>query len=533
MLLLLLSWAPVHAGVPPLVIGTSVGGLLQIPPEALPVYRFWSPVAGKHFYTVDEAEKAKLLSQYAQVWTYEGVAFRAFASSAADGRAPVYRFWSPSSGAHFYTLGEAERDKLLRSYAGIWMYEGVAFYAYPAGRQPAGTLPVHRFWSGSLATHFYTTSDTERFKLVSSYAGTWAYEGAAWYAHPAQAATTIAITKGPYIQETAPDSVTMLWQTDVAAESVVQYGIGTPDAFTASDSSAATLHRITLSGLAPGVIYAYKAASGSASQTGAFRTAPAADQPFRFVVYGDTRTNTEVHRQVAAGVAASGPDIVFHTGDLVGAGRNYGIWDTEFFEPAGALMLSTPVVPVLGNHEYGGAGPLWFFYFFDRPLNEGWFAVSYGNVRFLGVDTNVDYSPGSPQYEWLVQELQSAAYRDATWHIALFHHPPFTSTTGHPDDATVQRHLVPLFEQYGVDAVFSGHNHIYERYLYNGVHYIVTGGGGAPLYALTPDTVPPLRQFGRSAYHYCVVDVDPSAGTLTIAATGLDGQVFDAVVLSK
>ncbi|MCL5281948.1 MAG: metallophosphoesterase [Planctomycetes bacterium] len=530
---MLLSWAPVNAGILSSVINTSVSGLLQIPSDALPVYRFWSPIAGKHFYTLDEVEKAKLLSQYTRVWTYEGVAFRAFASPAGDGLAPVYRFWSPSSGAHFYTLEEAEKDKLLRSYAGIWTYEGIAFYAYAPGTQPAGTMPVHRFWSGALGTHFYTTSDTERFKLVSSYTGTWDYEGAAWDAYPAEAATAVAITKGPYIQETGPDSVTILWQTDAAAESVVQYGIGTPEASTVADSSATTLHRATLSGLAPGVIYVYRVTSGPASQTGTFRTAPATDQPFRFAVYGDTRTNTQVHRQVAAAMAASGPDLVFHTGDLVGAGRDYRLWNTEFFEPAGGLMLTAPVVPVLGNHEYGGAGPLWFFYFFDRPVHEGWFALTCGNVRFLGLNTNVDYSPDSAQYEWFVQELQSAAYRSATWHIVLFHHPPFTSTTGHPEDATVQRQLVPLFEQYGVNAVFSGHNHIYERYFYHGIHYIVTGGGGAPLYALTADSVPPVRQFGRSAYHYCIVDVDPSAGTLTIAATDLGGQVFDAVVLSK
>ncbi len=532
-LLLWLSWAPVNAATPPLITGASVGSLLQTPSEALPVYRFWSPVLGKHFYTLDEAEKANLLSRYSRVWTYEGVAFRAFAAPTAEGPAPVYRFWSASSGAHFYTLDEAERDKLLGNYAGVWTYEGIAFYAYAPGRQPGGTMPVHRFWSGGLRTHFYTTSDTERFKLVSTYAGTWEYEGTAWYVYPAQAATAVAITKGPYLQEVAPDSVAILWQTDAAAESVVQYGIGTPEANSVADTSLATLHRVTLTGLAPGVVYAYTVTSGPASQTGAFRTAPRADQPFRFVVYGDTRTGADVHRQVAAAIAASGPDIVFHTGDLVGAGRDYGLWGTEFFGPADAMLPGAPVVSVLGNHEYGGAGPPWFFYFFDRPVPEGWFAMTYGNARFIGLDTNVGYSPGSPQYEWLVQELQSAAYRDASWHIAFFHHPPFTCTTGHSDDTTVQRQLVPLFEQSGVDAVFSGHSHAYERYLHHGVHYIVTAGGGAPLYGLATDTVPPIRQFGLSTYHYCVVDVDPSAGTLTIAATNLSGQVFDGVVLSK
>ena len=502
-------------------------------PEALPVYRFWSPILGRHFYTLNEAEKANLLSQYADVWTYEGVAFRAFASPAGAGLAPVYRFWSASFGAHFYTLDEAEKDKLLQDYTAVWTYEGIAFYAYAAGDQPGGTMPVHRFWSGTLRTHFYTTSDTERFQLVSDYAGTWEYEAAAWYAYPAQAATVVAITKGPCIEEIVPDSVTILWQTDVAAESVVQYGVGTPEALTVADSSAATWHRVTLRGLEPGVTYAYRAASGPASRTGNFRTARPADQPFRFVVYGDTRTGAEVHRQVTAAIAASGADIVFHTGDLVGAGRDYGLWDTEFFEPAAGLLLSTPVVPVLGNHEYSGAGPPWFFYFFGRPLNEGWFAVTRGIVRFIGLDTNVDYSAGSAQDEWLMRELQSAAYRDATWHIAIFHHPPFTGTIGHSDDATVRSRLVPLFEQYAVDAVFSGHSHAYERYTYNGIQYVVTGGGGAPLYGLVADAVPPIRQFGRSTYHYCAADVNPAAGTLTIAATDLDGEVFDAVVLSK
>ena len=533
MLLLLPLWARVHAALPPLVVGVSAGGLLQTPAEALPVYRFWSPVLRKHFYTLDEAEKTRLVSQYSRVWIYEGVAFRAFAGPAGEGLAPVHRFWCASSGAHFYTLDAAEIDKLLRSYAGIWTYEGIAFYAYAPGRQPGGTIPVHRFWSGALRTHFYSTSDTERFKLASGYAGAWDDEGAAWYAYPAQAATTVAITKGPWIQGVAPDSVTIVWQTDVAAESVVQYGVETPEASTVADSSATTLHRLTLSGLAPGVIYAYRATSGPASRAGAFRTAPPADQPFRFVIYGDTRTNAQVHRQVAAAITGSGPDIVFHTGDLVGAGRNYGIWDTEFFAPAGDLLLGTPVVPVPGNHEYAGAGPPWFFYFFDRPAHESWFALTCGNTRFLGLDTNVDYSPGSPQREWLVQEFQSATYRSATWHIAIFHHPPFTSTTGHSDDTTVRNQLVPLIEQYGMDAVFSGHSHAYERYLYNGIHYIVTGAGGAPLYGLAADAAPPVRQFGLSAYHYCVVDADPSVGTLIIAATDLDGHVFDTVALSK
>ena len=55
----------------------------------------------------------------------------------------------------------------------------MAFYAYPKEFQPVGTHAVYRFWSGTLNTHFYTTSPTERDKLLSDYG--WTYESVAWY----------------------------------------------------------------------------------------------------------------------------------------------------------------------------------------------------------------------------------------------------------------------------------------------------------------------------------------------------------------
>ena len=94
------------------------------------------------------------------------------------------------------------------------------------------------------------------------------------------------------------------------------------------------------------------------------------------------------------------------------------------------------------------------------------------------------------------------------------------------------RALETLFEQYGVDVTFQGHSHAYERYFHNGVYYIVTGGGGGPLYPLAPDVVPPIRELGMAVHHHCVADVDPAAGTFTIAAVDIDGQVFDRVELS-
>jgi predicted phosphodiesterase len=498
------------------------------------VWRFWSPLHSSHFYTTSESEKDGLLANYSHVWVYEEVAFRAFTQQHAPALMPVYRFWSGRLNSHFYTLDETERNKLINDYSQVWTYEGVAFYAYPPGQSPEGTLPVHRYWSGSLGNHFYTPRQTERFTLENAYSSIWQYEGVAWHAYPADSSSEVAIVKGPYLQRVTSDSVVIMWETNVPADSCVGYGAGDPGLDLVFDSGLVTLHKMLLTGLQPDTYYDYQVMSESVlSDPGRFITAPAASRSFRFAVYGDSRSFPSAHAEVTRSIINSDPEIVFHTGDIVGYGRDYQTWGPEFFDPAGTLMMNAPFVPVLGNHEYGGSGPVWFFYFFDRPSNAGWFAMTCGNTRFIGLDSNDAFSPGSLQHDWLLAELTSQEYQDATWHIVIFHHPPFTCTRGHGDDMAVQAYLVPLFEQYGVDIAFQGHSHAYERYLHNGIHYVVTGGGGGPLYALAPDVLPPFRQFGRSVYHHCTVDVDVAAHTLTVQAVDNAGQPFDRIELSK
>jgi hypothetical protein len=149
------------------------------------IYRFWSPVTSRHFYTISESERDTLITDYASVWSYEGVAYYAFADSTEHGVKPVYRFWSPVNSCHFYTISEAERDYLIRDWAGVWTFEGVAFYAYPEGSQPAGTLPVYRFWSPLNSCHFYTIDEAEKQFIIDTYpANVWTFEGVAWYAYP-------------------------------------------------------------------------------------------------------------------------------------------------------------------------------------------------------------------------------------------------------------------------------------------------------------------------------------------------------------
>jgi hypothetical protein len=168
-------------GVPFEVLKTST--LLQ-PFEVVAsnVYRFWSPITGRHFYTIDGAEKNKLIDTYSDVWTFEGPVFYAWATPYDSGMAPVYRFWSGSSNSHFYTIRESEKTKLINLYSHVWTYEGVAFYAYAPGGQPSDVSPVYRFWKPSDNTHFYTIDPTERDKLVTQYSAIYTFEGIAFYA---------------------------------------------------------------------------------------------------------------------------------------------------------------------------------------------------------------------------------------------------------------------------------------------------------------------------------------------------------------
>ena len=83
-----------------------------------------------------------------------------------------------------WTTDEREKQTLMTEYPDVYEYEGVVFYAYSPGEQPLSTLPVYRFWSDRLLYHFYTMSETERDKLIANYPDVWTYEGPVWYIHP-------------------------------------------------------------------------------------------------------------------------------------------------------------------------------------------------------------------------------------------------------------------------------------------------------------------------------------------------------------
>ncbi len=148
------------------------------------VYRFWSPKTGRHLYTIQVQERDRLVNGDPGIWKGEGLVFYAFPP---DGKRssdvlPVYELWSGGSETYLYTMDEAEKDRLLRDPAGGWTCKGVAFYAWP---QPGakGAMPVHRFRSEHLGSRFYTLDEREKDQLLREFSQTWTYAGIAWYAY--------------------------------------------------------------------------------------------------------------------------------------------------------------------------------------------------------------------------------------------------------------------------------------------------------------------------------------------------------------
>ena len=103
-----------------------------------------------------------------------------------ENAAPVYHFVSTTSKRHFCTINEDEKYKLLDNEPNAWKYKGIAFFAYPEGRQPEGARPVYRFWSDNLNQHFYTMDEATKDMVIKDLSKMWRYEGVAWYAPPAK-----------------------------------------------------------------------------------------------------------------------------------------------------------------------------------------------------------------------------------------------------------------------------------------------------------------------------------------------------------
>lgn len=327
----------------------------------------------------------------------------------------------------------------------------------------------------------------------------------------------------PYltVTDSPTRSVCINWNTENLTPSVVAYGL-TPlleDTIKISDSRH--FHHVELTQLLPATQYFYKVMAYDAIHT--FTTFPEHADSFSFIVFGDTRTDSATHQSVINRMADYEFRFLIHSGDLVHHGDNLHEWRT-FFTIEDTLLQSKHFMPTIGNHEK----PFWpYDTLFALPEPEDYYSFKYGNAHFIVLNTEMDM--GGLQRDWLIRELTMARNDTSVdWIFVTLHRPPYTSGLYDPDP-NIQKHWCPLFEEYGVDIVLAGHDHIYERTSkIRGVTYIVSGGGGAPLYDVGKST---WTMYSEKTYHFCLIHI--MGKRLHLRAIKPNGVVFDSLVFDK
>lgn len=372
------------------------------------------------------------------------------------------------------------------------------------------------------------------------------------------------ITKGPWMQHVTPTSAVVRVEVDPPAPVTLEVGMstapGTADAGNGSvieSREVRALHTILVAGLQPATRYAFTVRAHGAPRYGALTTAPPDESgaPVRFLVYGDTRSDDAAHAAVVRAMVSATSDFIINTGDIVENGASRSQWQT-FFDIEAPLTRERPIFCCVGNHELTeGAGLDFVRYFGPAPLpiapppsvstvtgipvaDAGPSALTldqlngtfrWSNVRFFMINGLVDYNAG-PSRVWLEKVLgESDLETGVAWRIVVVHHGPWSSGP-HGDNARLHAAKVPeLLRAHKVDLVISGHEHIYERGVADGLAYLVSGGGGAPLYRVKKAAA--SSRHYESAHHF--IEAATSTAAIQFVATRPDGSTIERCALRK
>ena len=334
------------------------------------------------------------------------------------------------------------------------------------------------------------------------------------------------------------------------------------------------IHHVELTGLDPDTIYYFICGNPDYgwSEELSFRTAPVEKKDIRFVVGGDSRSDTRpdyphpdwpvARDSISQLMASYDPDFVIFNGDFLWNGEEQAGSDTwnnwlgamyKYWRTDDNRLI--PMIPAIGNHELVYPQPSDYdpeedasnyYMLFNLPGNERWYSLNWGpDLHITILDSEIRWTGSdswNEQLEWLRQDLLE--HWGDLWKIVTAHRPAFSSGHYGPD-INIQRDWVPEFDLYHVDLYFNGHDHNYQRthpinfYLSkenyqpspeNGTIYVISAGWGAPLYGGSPEW---WTAYAPDAiYHFTLVDVYEN-DMLHMKAMDSDGEVFDNLIIQK
>jgi hypothetical protein len=278
-------------------------------------------------------------------------------------------------------------------------------------------------------------------------------------------------------------------------------------------------------------------APAAAKPQGPTASLPRRENSIKFLVIGDTGTGDSRQRQVAEQIVAAHRTFPFEfaimLGDNLYGAEGPSAYVQKFETPYKPLLdAGVKFYAALGNHDE----PAQRFY---EPFNmdgKRYYTFTKGGPAVLGLtETDVEFFVLDSTYmtpaqvDWLNGALEKS---QARWKVAYFHHPIYSSGEKHGSEEDLQQLVEPLFLKYGVDVVFSGHEHFYERLKpQKGIHYI-TQGAGAKLRAGNLRDQSPLtaKGFDTDRSFTLVEIVEDHMFIETISRTG---QVVDSGVIAR
>ena len=365
------------------------------------------------------------------------------------------------------------------------------------------------------------------------------------------------ITRGPLLQMVSTDAITIKWRTSTATTSAIRYGISENELTgIIKDNDPTMEHEMRITGLRPDQKYFYSVGTTEYMIEGSYRnhffTAPLATtkRKIRIGVFGDAGTGIGFQKPVRDGYLKlfkkdESPDLALLLGDNA---YNFGTdleHQSNFFNIYDDNLLDNhPVFPVPGNHEYYSPG-VPYFSIFSLPAagesggvpsgTESYYSFNYGNIHIIMLNS-MGFDHGKPLYDstgaqalWLKKDLAANAGTHK-WTIVCMHHPPYSNGThssdGEPNLVAIRQQITPILERYGVDAVFAGHSHVYER------SFLIQGHSGNAASFNTAAAPIGNMVSGSSAKYdgsenscpYFTIDTAAKQGTVYVVA-GSAGQI--------
>ncbi len=342
----------------------------------------------------------------------------------------------------------------------------------------------------------------------------------------------------PYVQSITDTSAQIVWTSNVATEYAVHVrpaGTNIAEIHSAVKTDSAysqtPQYHASIQDLTPATVYCFEVLANGVQWLGptGFVTAPTigSPKPVRMIAIGDLGDPTSDQRNVLRQVKSVAHDFIAIAGDVAYNDGTLQQFNDNFFKPYQDVLMHIPAFPAIGNHDNrtDNAGP--YREVFRLPDNqtgsgqERWYSLDWGMVHVVVLDSE---TADPAQMTWLEQDLLATAQ---PWKVAVLHKPPYSS--GHHGSAIDMRQTyAPIFESHGIQIVFAGHDHHYERIIpQGGVTYIVTGGGGRGTRAVgTSD----FTAYAARVAHFVYGVFDTEAATFyAIDATGETFDTFQIV----